>query len=78
MVALTQTQCFKVGSVAHLTVGHTHEDIDATFSLISACLRTAQGIETPRDLQRLVMERVGPVFQSRGVDFEIEILETDT
>jgi hypothetical protein len=52
-----------------------HEDVDAVFSICTNALRTAQNIETPRDLQRLILQRVGPAFTRRGLDFDIEIVE---
>ena len=75
MIALTQTRSFNTTSHAHLRVGHTHEDVDAVFSICTNALRTAQNVETPRDLQRLILQRVGPVFTKRGLDFDIEIVE---
>ena len=38
--ALVQSGTFASSSMAHLRVGHTHEDIDALFSLITTALRT--------------------------------------
>ena len=75
MMALAQSDTFRVGSVAHLRVGHTHEDIDALFSICTTFLRSAQSIETPRDLQRLLIQRVGPPFSKRGQDFQVEIMD---
>ena len=75
MIALTQSRTFNTTSHSHLRVGHTHEDVDAIFSLCTNALRTAQNIETPRDLQRLILQRVGTVFTKRALDFDLEIVE---
>ena len=78
MIALCQTGTFNVSSVAHLRVGHTHEDVDSIFSIVTSIMRSAQNIETPRDLQRLIVDRVGPVFTRKALDFDLEILDVAT
>ena len=76
LIALAQSDTFKTTSHQHLRVGHTHEDVDATFAIVAGVLRSSQNIETPRDLQRLILQRVGPVFQKRSLEFELEIMES--
>ena len=41
-----------------LCVGHTHEDIDQMFSVISKKLRQKRFILTPRDLEKFLKEGV--------------------
>ena len=54
------------------------EDVDAVFAIVSSIRRSAQGIETPRDLQRLTTQRVGPVFTKRSLDSELELVDVAT
>ena len=78
LITLAQAQTFRVCTLAHLKVGHTHEDVDAIFSIVSSFLRTAQNIETPRDLQRLISDRVAPIFTKKNLDFDISIVDVVT
>ena len=41
MIALTQTRSFNTTSHAHLRVGHTHEDVDAVFSICTNALQNS-------------------------------------
>lgn len=74
LCTLLHQQVFRVTTEAHLQKGHTHEDVDAVFSLCSACLRSAHDVQTPRDIQRRIKEKVGPVFQSKGMQFSIDLV----
>ena len=58
--SLLQTGVVRQASECHLQVGHTHEDIDALFSMCTNCLRSASDLQTPRDVQRRIMDKVGP------------------
>ena len=71
---LLQAGVFRATSAQHLIVGHTHEDIDAIFSLCATCLHTAPRLETPMDIVQRIDDRVGPVFREKGIDFSIELL----
>ena len=74
LCTLLNQQIFRVGTEAHLQKGHTHEDVDAVFSLCSACLRSAHDLQTPRDVQRRIKEKVGPVFENKGMQFSIDLV----
>lgn len=76
--SLAQTDTFKCVSMCHLQVGHTHEDIDGIFSVAAQAIKSAQNIETPRDLQRLFTQKVGPVFTTRDLAFSVEIVDSVT
>lgn len=73
---LAQQNIFTTSGHYHLQVGHTHEDVDAALALVTSCLNACPSLETPRDVARAIHERLSPVFQKRGVDFEIEIVDT--
>lgn len=78
--AMTQCGIFACCNEAHLRVGHTHEDVDALFSLITAALQTAPAstLQTPRDLQRLIDSKLSPIFHSKGQTWGIELVEAVT
>ena len=72
--SLVQQSTFRVASECHLQVGHTHEDVDAVFSLCTAALRSCPILETPRDIQRRLLEKLGPVWERKGMVFDIELV----
>lgn len=74
MCGLLQGGVYRVTSTHHLVVGHTHEDIDGIFSLVTTCLRTAASIETPMDMLRRIDDHVGSLFREKGLDFSIELV----
>ena len=74
LCTLLHQQVFRVTTEAHLQKGHTHEDVDAAFSLCSACLRSAHDVQTPRDIQRRIKKKVGPVFENKGMQFSIDLV----
>ena len=74
MCGLLQGGVFRVTSTHHLVVGHTHEDIDGIFSLVTSCLRTAPSLETPMDMLTRIDDRVGSLFREKGLDFSIELV----
>ena len=76
--ALVQSGTFASSSMAHLRVGHTHEDIDALFSLITTALRTtpANDLQTPLDLQKMINTKLGPIFAAKGQAWGIELVDT--
>lgn len=73
---MTQQKVFGSCAHAHLCVGHTHEDVDACLALVTSALNGADSLETPNDVCKVISERLTPVFAKRGIDFEIEIVET--
>ena len=74
LCALLQGGVFRRTSEHHLVVGHTHEDIDSVFSLVTACLKSSPQLETPSDILRRIDTRVGPLFRDRGLEFSIELV----
>lgn len=69
-----QQGTFKVATEAHLQVGHTHEDVDAVFSLCASASKTSADLQTPRDIQRRLEEKLAPIFTKKGMPFSVEIL----
>ena len=77
LCSLLHQGVFKVATEAHLRVGHTHEDVDAVFSLCASALKSCPDLQTPRDIQRRIQDKVGRVFEAKGVPFSIDILGVD-
>ena len=73
---LCQQQVFTTSSHCHLMVGHTHEDVDGVLALVTSALNAAGELETPHDVSRVISDRLTPVFNKNGVDFEIEVVGT--
>lgn len=60
---------------AHLTVGHTHEDVDAIFGLCATALNgSPDPLQTPRDIQKVLENKLGPMFGKRGQSFSVDIV----
>lgn len=78
LASLVQCGVFSSACMAHLRVGHTHEDIDGLFSLVTSGLASTQAsnLQTPRDLQRVIDQKLSPVFHRKGLDWGIEIVDT--
>lgn len=74
LCTLLQQEVFRVCSECHLLKGHTHEDIDAVFSLCASCLRSASDLQTPRDIQRRIQDKVAHVFESKGMMFSVDLM----
>ena len=76
--SLTQSGTFSACTEAHLRVGHTHEDVDGLFSLVTAALRTAPPttIQTPRDVAKRIHEKLSPMFERRKLLWEVEVMTT--
>ena len=72
--SLLQGGVFRCTSEHHLVVGHTHEDVDSVFSLVTACLRSCPELETPMDILRRIDTQVGPLFRDKGLEFSIELV----
>ena len=73
---LCQQQVFTTSSHCHLMVGHTHEDVDGVLALVTSALNAAGELETPQDVSHVISDRLTPVFNKNGVDFEIEVVGT--
>ena len=72
---LSQTSLWDVVSMAHLRVGHTHEDIDAVFALCAKALATADRLETPGDVMRRLTNKMAHLWTDRGLAFNIEYVD---
>ena len=53
---LVQRGIFKSATLFHLMVGHTHEDIDQLFALITALLKRKHDWQTPDEVLRHLAE----------------------
>jgi len=60
----------------HLMVGHTHEDIDGVFSIVTSALNAMMDLQTPRDVQRTLVNRMRPLFARSNLVFDCEIVDT--
>eukprot|EP00435_Cladocopium_sp_Y103_P041073 s2181_g11.t1 len=76
MASLCQSGIFSSCSEAHLRVGHTHEDVDALFSLCTAAIRSSSSValQTPHDLQKVIDKKLGPIFFKKGQAWGIELV----
>ena len=77
---MTQAGLWGVASCHHLQVGHTHEDVDAIFSLAAVALRTCQPqyLQTPMDIARRLESKLGHLWTKKGLIFNIELVDTVT
>lgn len=67
LINLITSDYFDEAGHHHLPVGHTHEDIDGVFGLLSNILQTCgDSLQTPADMARLFDSKVGPVLQERN------------
>ncbi|CAK9112873.1 unnamed protein product, partial [Durusdinium trenchii] len=75
---MTQAGLWGVASCHHLQVGHTHEDVDAIFSLAAVALRTCQPqyLQTPMDIARRLESKLGHLWTKKGLIFNIELVDT--
>lgn len=78
--ALTQAGIFSSCTEAHLRVGHTHEDVDSLFSLVTSALQStpASNLQTPRDLQKVIDSKLSSIFHGKDQAWGIELVETVT
>ena len=70
MAVLTQSRTFSCATHAHLSVGHTHEDIDAILSVVRKALDSESVLLTPRDFMRAIDKKLEPLFKQQGMDFK--------
>lgn len=76
LAALVQSGYFDEAGSHQLMVGHTHEDVDGLFGLITSHLFAAgERLQTVHDFRRLLEARVGPVFESRGEFLKVVLLD---
>ncbi|CAK9032518.1 unnamed protein product [Durusdinium trenchii] len=75
MVLLLQGGFFRQTTAAHLEKGHTHEDVDAALSVVTAALNACSDLQSPRDVIRALENRVAPMFQRSGMECRVELLE---
>ena len=74
---LVQGSTFSCMSHHHLVVGHTHEDVDSVFSLVTSALSTTATLMTPRDVEVAITKKLEPIFGKNGMKFEIEYVQTE-
>lgn len=65
---------FRIASEMHLVKGHTHEDVDAIFAVCANYLRSAADLQTPRDIQRRLQDKVARIFESKGIAFSVDVV----
>ena len=59
----------------HLPVGHTHEDIDGLFGVVSLAITQAgDDVQTPQDAARLIEQKMSPMFASRGEEVKVQLV----
>ena len=73
---LTQANYFQCSSHQHLHVGHTHEDVDAALSLVTIAMREEGLLQTPADVIRCLERKLTPIFQRRGMQFKVEMVDS--
>jgi len=78
MASMTQAGLWGVASCHHLQVGHTHEDIDAIFSLVAVALRTCQSqcLQTPMDVAKRIESKLSNLWTKKNLIFSIELVDT--
>ena len=78
MACMTQAGLWEAASCHHLQVGHTHEDIDAIFSLVAVALRTCQSqcLQTPMDVAKRIESKLSPLWTKKNLIFSIELVDT--
>lgn len=66
MACCVSAEIFQAASVQHLRVGHTHEDVDALFGVISSILAsTTDTLQDPHDAADLLQNNLGELFADR-------------
>ena len=70
MAALVQSHTFSVCNHSHLSVGHTHEDVDAVLSVVKRALDSEPVLLTPRDFMRAINKKLEPLFEQQGMTFK--------
>lgn len=61
-----------------LDVGHTHEDVDGVLSLCKSAIDSAQCLQTPQDVMLRLRDKLRPVFDSRGIELDVEVVGAAT
>ena len=76
MSSLLLAEYFEEAGHHHLPVGHTHEDIDAFFGLVTALLTTAgDDLQTPQDFVRMLETKIGPMYEERNEFFNVVLMD---
>ena len=76
MSSLLVGDYFEEAGHHHLPVGHTHEDVDAFFGLITALLSTAgDDLQTPQDFVRMLETKIGPMYEERNEFFNVVLMD---
>lgn len=76
LAALVPSGYFDEAGSHQLMVGHTHEDVDGLFGLLTSHLFAAgERLQTVHDFRRLLEARVGPVFENRGEFLKVVLVD---
>lgn len=76
MSSLLLAEYFEEAGHHHLPVGHTHEDIDAFFGLVTALLTTAgDDLQTPQDFVRMLETKISPMYEERNEFFNVVLMD---
>ena len=79
LTSLISADYFDEAGHHHLPVGHTHEDIDGLFGLLSNILQTCgDSLQTPADMARIFESKVTPVFAERNEFLEVVMMDRAT
>ena len=73
---LVQGGTFSCMAHNHLVVGHTHEDVDSVFSLVTSALSSTPSLMTPRDVENTITQKLEPIFKKNSMVFGIEFVDT--
>jgi hypothetical protein len=72
LMSLVSAKLFTACTMQFLQVGHTHEDVDAVFGLLSRALREApEALQTPQQVCQLLQATLEPVFARRGEEVKV-------
>jgi hypothetical protein len=76
LASLTMADIMVTTTVQHLRVGHTHEDVDAIFGLITGYLREAdEDLQCPEDVVNLLHSKLITSCQRSGMDLEVRYVQ---
>lgn len=73
---MLQAGIWEAAQCSFLRVGHTHEDVDAVFSVVAQSIRSTnyQMLQTPQDLVRVLRAKVAPIWEKQGLHFDVQLV----
>lgn len=74
LAALVAKYKFQTCTLNFLTVGHTHEDIDQLFGIVTELLRGSAGFQSPDDVQKLLEDGLGHHISAKGERLHVQQL----